>query len=258
MNIHQIKNIRILQCDVSNVFNQIFILEYMPITISGGSTNITFISHVTCTKISRSRSMVRGVNPKVACPVLLGKTSKPFATAELEKISYCTSAHHCNGWDTFSTPNTKKCLCISLGWTHTLTSSVSLFLESSNLSLLFSLIFINCEMPPKNGLFQFPLLVFSLSATSLFHDGVPAHVPRLDIGRRLLWMPLKGCKWAVKLGLVKDDSRTPGMFQQVGCPISLGLFFLVVKWDSSLIIVSWWWHAYTAHMTCSGFADLST
>ena len=98
MNIHQIKNIRILQCDVSNVFTlQIFILEYMPITISGGSTNISFISHVTCTKISRSRSMVRGVNPKVACPVLLGKTSKPFATAELEKISYCTSAHHCNG-----------------------------------------------------------------------------------------------------------------------------------------------------------------
>lgn len=39
-----------------------------------------------CTEISRSRSMVHGVNPKVACPVVLGKTSRTFAVAELEKM----------------------------------------------------------------------------------------------------------------------------------------------------------------------------
>lgn len=53
---------------------------------------------------------------------------------------------------------------------------------------------------------------------SISHSGVKARpfVPRLDDPGQSLMPQLKGCKWAVKLGLLQDDSSIPCMFGLCG------------------------------------------
>ena len=118
-------------------------------------------------------------------------------------------------------------------------SSSDLFYSCLIHSLFFNYLF---EHFPWSKLWAVCKITSSQSVhphpTYQLQSGVhPARLPRSDIDQTLVWMPVaKGQKWAVKLGLLRDDSSTPDMFQWDCFIIRAKVFWEWVRWKTMLVM----------------------